>query len=63
MYKHILSEGGSIEWMALVPLIIFVSFFIGLLLYVTFGNKKFFKEMSEMPFNENMKNSNSNHDV
>ena len=63
MYKHILSEGGSIEWMALVPLIIFVSFFVGLLLYVSFGNKKFFQKMSEMPLNENMKNSNSNHEV
>lgn len=61
MYKHLLAEGGNIEWMALIPLIIFCLFFFGLLLFVIFGNKKYFKKMSEMPFN-NKDNQNENHE-
>lgn len=53
MYKHLLAESGNIEWMALLPLVIFVSFFVGLLLYVIRGNRKHFNEMAFLPFNEN----------
>jgi len=52
MYKHLLAEGGGIEWMALIPLIIFCLFFLGLILFVLFGNKAYFHRMAQLPFQQ-----------
>lgn len=60
MYKHLLEGSGNIEWMALIPLVVFVSFFIGLVLYIWFGNKQHFDQMSTLPFSDNLINDDNN---
>ena len=49
MYKSVLQSIAGIEIFPIISFVIFFAFFIGLLLYVAFSDKKHIAAMSEMP--------------
>jgi hypothetical protein len=49
MYKNVLQSIAGIEVFPIISFVIFFAFFIGLLLYVVFSDKKHLAAMSEMP--------------
>jgi hypothetical protein len=54
MYKNVLQSITGIEIFPLISFVIFFAFFLGLLLYVVFSDKKHLASMSELPLqNEN----------
>ena len=55
-FKNYLESITGIGIYPLISLIIFVVFFGLVTLYVMKGNKKHFKELSNLPFNENETN-------
>lgn len=50
MYKYILDSVNQIDWMAIIPLIIFFSFFTGTVIVTMRKNKSFISKMKNMPF-------------
>jgi len=52
MYKDILQSIVGIEFYAIVSMIIFIFFFIGLTIWVFKVDKKYIKQMSELPLKE-----------
>lgn len=50
MYKYILESAGQINWMAIMPLIIFFSFFTVTLVITMRKNKAFIDKMKHLPF-------------
>jgi cbb3-type cytochrome oxidase subunit 3 len=52
MYKDILQSIEGIEFYAIVSMIIFIFFFIGLTIWVFKVDKKYIKQMSELPLKE-----------
>ncbi|KAA9345731.1 hypothetical protein [Adhaeribacter soli] len=54
MYKNVLQSITGIEIFPVISFVIFFAFFLGLLLYVVFSDKKHLAAMSELPLrNEN----------
>lgn len=54
MYKNVLEGIAGIDIYPVISFVIFFAFFIGLLLYVVFSDKKHIVAMAEMPLqNEN----------
>lgn len=52
MFKHYFEQIKSVEVYPIISLIIFVSFFLGLLLYVILMRKQHVEKMSNMPLND-----------
>ena len=52
MYKKIL-ESTDIEWMAILPLLLFVAFFVGIIIMVIKRKQSFIDKMANMPLEDN----------
>ena len=52
MYKDILQSISGIELYAIVAMVIFVLFFVGMMIWVIKVDKKYIKRMSELPIEE-----------
>ena len=52
MFKHYFEQIDGIEIYPLIALFVFVGFFLGLLIWVMKANKKYIKEMSELPLED-----------
>jgi len=53
MYKNVLQSIDSIALWPVISFVIFFAFFLGLLLWVMFADKKFIDYMKHMPIQEN----------
>lgn len=49
MYKYILDSVEHIDWLALIPLLIFFIFFISMTIYVMGTKKSHHDRMSQLP--------------
>ena len=59
MYKYLLDNAGDLNWMAILPLLIFVLFFT-LVVVVTFvRDKKHIDHMAQMPLQDEPETINS----
>lgn len=52
MYKYILDSIDQIDWLAIIPLIIFFTFFVGTIIQVVREKKSFIEKMEKMPLEE-----------
>ena len=52
MYKDILQSISGIELYAIVAMVIFILFFVGMAVWVIKVDKKYIKRMSELPIEE-----------
>ena len=52
MYKYILETAGDIDWLALIPLIIFFCFFTLTIVRVVMKKKSYIEEMERLPFDD-----------
>lgn len=52
MFKYILERAGDIEWMAIVPLVLFVVFFIVIVWKAMSHKKEFVDRMANMPLQD-----------
>ena len=52
MYKDILQSISGIELYAIVAMVIFILFFLGMTIWVIKVDKKYIKRMSELPIEE-----------
>lgn len=52
MYKYLLESAGDIDWMALLPLLIFIGFFTAVLIVTMLRSKKYIQHMAQLPINE-----------
>ena len=55
MYKEILQSISGIELYAIVAMVIFILFFVGIAIWVIKVDKKYIKQMSELPIEEDNK--------
>jgi len=53
MYKYILDSVEHIDWLALIPLLIFFIFFISMTFYVMRTKKSHLEKMSQLPLGNN----------
>lgn len=60
MYKSVLQSIDGIEIFPVISFVIFFAFFIGLLLFVIFSDKKHIAAMSEMPLLQDTDSNNIN---
>lgn len=58
MFKYYFEQVNNVEIWPIMSLIIFVSFFIGLLIWVMKADKKYIQAMSNMPLNDTDENDN-----
>lgn len=60
MYKYILERAGDIDWMAIVPLLIFTTVFVIISIQAITAKKDFIDKMANLPLDENdsLKNEN-----
>ena len=56
MFKHYFEQVNNVEIWPIISLIIFVTFFIGLLIWVMKVDKKYIEEMSDMPIDDTEEN-------
>jgi hypothetical protein len=49
MYKYILDSAKEIDWMAIIPLIIFFSFFTAMVIVTIMKKKSFVDRMKQLP--------------
>jgi hypothetical protein len=52
MYKYILESAGDIDWLALIPLVIFFVFFTMTIIRVVMTKKSYIEKMEQLPFEE-----------
>ncbi len=52
MAKYILENAGDIQWLALMPLVLFFLVFVGALIMTMLKNKTYIDRMSHLPFEE-----------
>lgn len=52
MFKYILQNAGDIQWLALVPLVLFFLVFMGAMIRVMLKNKSHIERMSQLPFED-----------
>lgn len=57
MFKEVLQSIEGIEFYTIVSMIIFILFFVGMTIWLFKVDKKYIKQMSELPFNEDVKNA------
>ena len=50
MYKYILESISEMEWMGVIPLLIFFTFFTILIIRVLKKDKSHYKKMENLPF-------------
>jgi len=55
MFKEVLQSIEGIEFYTIVSMIIFILFFIGMTIWLFKVDKKYIKQMSELPLNEENK--------
>ena len=60
MYKSVLQSIAGIEIFPVISFVIFFAFFIGLLLFVIFSDKKHIAAMSELPLLQDQDSNNQN---
>lgn len=60
MFKEVLQSIEGIEFYAIVAMIIFILFFIGMTIWLFKVDKKYIKKMSELPLNEDKNESSNN---
>ncbi|MCS6820773.1 MAG: cbb3-type cytochrome c oxidase subunit 3 [Microscillaceae bacterium] len=60
MFKHYFEQIKSVEVYPVISLIIFVSFFVGLLVYVALMKKPHIERMNNMPLQDDVP-TNTNH--
>lgn len=58
MYKYLLESAGDLDWMALLPLLIFVVFFSLVVVVTMLRDKNHIKQMAEMPITDDSENIN-----
>jgi hypothetical protein len=60
MYKYILERAGDLDWMAIVPLLIFTTIFAIVIIRAITAKKDFINKMASLPLDENdsLKNEN-----
>ncbi len=56
MYKYILETAGDIDWLALIPLVIFFVFFSITIIRVLMTKKSYIQKMEKLPFEESIIN-------
>lgn len=56
MYKYILETAGDIDWLALIPLVIFFVFFSITIIRVLMTKKSYIQKMEKLPFEESIVN-------
>lgn len=54
MYKYILETAGDIDWLALIPLIIFFVFFTMTIIRVVMTKKSYIEKMEQLPLEEDI---------
>ncbi len=54
MFKYILENAGDIQWLALVPLVLFFLVFVGAMITTMLKNKSYIERMSNLPFEGNI---------
>ena len=52
MYKHILSQAGNINWMALFALLTFFILFVLTIVLIFKKNKNYIQKMANMPLDD-----------
>ena len=52
MYKYILDSVEQIDWLAIIPLLVFFTFFVGMLIQVIREKKSFIEKMEKLPLEE-----------
>ena len=52
MFKYILERAGDIEWMAIVPLVLFVVYFVVIVWRALSQKKEFVDRMANMPLQD-----------
>ena len=52
MYKYILDSIDQIDWLAIIPLLVFFTFFVGTIIQVIRKNKLFIEKMEKLPLEE-----------
>ena len=52
MYKYLLESIDQINWLAIVPLVLFFTFFVATLVYVMRINKEHVSKMERLPLDE-----------
>ena len=53
MFKEVLQSIEGIEFYTIVSMIIFILFFVGMIIWLFKVDKKYIKDMSELPLEEN----------
>jgi len=53
MFKEVLQSIEGVEFYTIVSMIIFILFFIGMTIWLLKVDKKYIKDMSELPLKEN----------
>ena len=53
MFKEVLQSIEGVEFFTIVSMVIFVLFFIGMTIWLLKVDKKYIKDMSELPLKEN----------
>lgn len=60
MFKYIIERAGNIDWMAIIPMIIFVVIFTLVIIYAFFNKKTDFDSIAQIPLEDNDDNEDSN---
>jgi len=60
MFKEVLQSIEGVEFYTIVSMLIFMLFFIGMIIWLFKVDKKYIKEMSELPLEEENNNEFSN---
>jgi len=58
MFKYYFEQVNNVEIWPIISLIIFITFFLGLLIWVVKVDKKYINEMSNLPMEEDENNKN-----
>lgn len=53
MFKYIIERAGNIDWMAIIPMIIFVVIFALVIIYAFFNKKTDFDSIAQIPLEDN----------
>ena len=61
MYKYILERAGDIDWMGIIPLLLFTTVFVIITIRAITAKKDFMNRMANLPLEENdsLKNENT----
>ena len=62
MFKYYFEQVNNVEVWPIISLIIFITFFIGLLVWVVKVDKKYIQDMSNLPVEEDAKNNKNQFD-